>query len=260
MSIPIRDLMNTAIDAAYAGGRRAMAHYNNRVEVEIKDDGTPVTRADRESEEVILNIIRSRYPQSAIVAEESGRSGTEGASLRWIIDPIDGTKTFIAGAPMWGVMIGVEQAGKTVAGVVYFPALDDMVAAGNGLGCHWNGRIARVSDVADFSQAMVLTTDWQRATRRSKAFESIASQARVARTWGDCYGHILVATGRADVMLDPILNPWDCGPLLPIMQEAGGHFTTWKGEPTVWGPDGISVNAKLFQPTLDAIRAIEGAK
>ena len=258
MNLSIRDLMNTAADAAYAGGRRTMAYYNNRVDVEIKSDGTPVTLADKQAEEAILAIIHARYPGSDIVAEESGVSGSGNARLKWIIDPLDGTKTFIAGTPLYGAMIGVELDGKTVAGAVYFPALDDMVHAGLGEGCYWNGRVARVSEVGDLSQAMVLTTDWLRATRRSTAFESIAKQARIARTWGDCYGHILVATGRADVMFDPILNPWDCSPLLPILQEAGGHFVTWRGEPTIWGGDGISVNARLLKPVLDHIGTIEG--
>lgn len=250
-------LMHTAIEAAYAGGRRAMAHYNNRVEVEIKSDGSPVTLADKQSEEMILKIIRDRYPQSDILSEESGQSGPKGAGLRWIIDPLDGTKTFITGAPLWGVMIGAELNGKAVAGAVYFPALDDMISAGTGLGCHWNGRRTKVSTVSDISQAVILTTDWPRAQRRSTAFETIAKQSKLTRTWGDCFGHCLVATGRADAMLDPILNPWDCAPLLPILQEAGGHFVTWKGEPTIWGPDGISVNAGLKDPLLKAIREIE---
>src|SRR5690606_34895566 len=139
------------------------------------------------------------------------------------------------GAPLWGVMIGVELDGKPVAGAVYFPALDDMIAAGNGLGCWWNGRRARVSNVSKLSEAVVLTTDWPRAQRRSTAFDTLARQAKTTRTWGDCYGHCLVATGRADAMLDPVLNPWDCAPLLPILQEAGGHFVTWKGEATIHG-------------------------
>lgn len=254
----IERILETAVDAAYAGGRRAMGYYNNRVEVEIKSDGTPVTMADKGAEETILNIIRERFPQSHVVAEESGKSGDERTGLKWIIDPIDGTKTFVAGVPMWGAMIGAELDGQPVAGVVYFPATDDMVAAGSGMGCYWNGRRARVSNVADLSEAVVLTTDVARAMRRSKAYEAIAAKSKFSRTWGDCFGHCLVATGRADVMLDPILNPWDCGPLVTILEEAGGRFTTWKGERTIWGGDGISVNAALHPGILQMIAENEG--
>jgi len=258
-SLDVSNILQTTIEAAYAGGRRAMGYYNNKVEIEIKADGSPVTLADKGSEETILKIVRDRYPHSQVLAEESGQSGSKTAGLRWIIDPLDGTKTFITGAPLWGVMIGAELDGKVVAGAVYFPALDDMVAAGVGQGCYWNGRRARVSETTDLSQAVVLTTDALRANRRSTAFETIAKQAKLTRTWGDCYGHCLVATGRADAMLDPILNPWDCSPLLPILEEAGGHFVTWKGEPTIWGPDGISVNNGLKDTILKTIRDIEGA-
>ena len=89
---------------------------------------------------------------------------------------------------------------------------------------------------------------------RSAAYDQLAAATRFQRTWGDCYGYVLVATGRAEAMFDPEMKPWDCGPMLPIMQEAGGHFTNWAGEPTIWGPDAVATNAALHRPILDMLR------
>ena len=155
---------------------------------------------------------------------------------------------------MWGVMIGVEVKGEVVAGAVYIAAEDSMVAAGRGLGCTWNGRVARVSGIAKLEEATVCCTSIQSAMKRSDGFEKVAARAKLVRGWGDCYGHILVATGRADVMLDPAMNPWDCAPLLPILREAGGHYTTWSGEPTIWGPDGVATNAALHAEVMEILK------
>ncbi|HYO10071.1 MAG TPA: inositol monophosphatase family protein [Tepidisphaeraceae bacterium] len=246
----LHDLLSVATDAAYAAGRRTLAYFNTRVAVETKPDNTPVTRADREAEDLIRHAILSRFPAHSILGEEGGIHAGADPRYRWIIDPIDGTKSFICGVPMYGVLIGVEVNGRADVGVVYLPATDEMIAAAAGLGCRWNGRDARVSATTRIEDAVVCCTSIVTAMARSDAFEAITARARVTRGWGDCYGHVLVATGRADLMLDPRMNPWDCAPLLPIYREAGGHYTTWAGEPTIWGPDGVGTNAALHREVL----------
>ncbi len=249
----LRDLLDVATEAAYLAGRRTLAYFNTGVPVETKADNTPVTRADRESEQIIRDRIARSFPTHSILGEEGGASSGD-PEFRWIIDPIDGTKTFIRGVPMYGVLIGVEVAGKASVGVVYLPALDEMVCAASGLGCRWNGRPAHVSDIASMSDAAIMVTSTTAASARSGAWQRLASMSKFQRTWGDCYGYVLVATGRAEAMLDPDMKPWDCAPMRPILQEAGGHFTTWAGEATIWGKDAVATNAALHGQILAVLR------
>jgi histidinol-phosphatase len=221
------------------------------LKVETKPDLTPVTDADRTVERALRERVATARPGDTVLGEEEG---DEGGDVRWIIDPIDGTKTFIRGVPLYGVMIGVEVKNRPAVGAVYLPALDEMLTAATGLGCWWNGRPARVSPVATLSEAAVLATSITGSQGRSEAFGRLAAAGQFTRTWGDCYGYVLVATGRAEVMLDASINAWDCAPLLPIMEEAGGHFTTWAGEATIWGKDGLATNAALHQAVLDLLR------
>ena len=252
MSLPIKELLNVAVDAAYLGGRRALSYFRTNIEIETKRDNTPVTRADKEAETLIREYIAKFYPTHSVIGEEHGRTAGD-TDYRWIIDPIDGTKSFVCGVPLWGVLVGVEVKGEPVVGAVYLAAEDSMVSAARGLGCTWNGRTAKVSQISNLSEATLSCTSIQSALKRSDAYEKLAAQVKLTRGWGDCYGHVLVATGRADIMLDPAMNPWDCAPLLPILREAGGHFTTWKGEPTIWGPDAVSTNAALHKQVIEVL-------
>ncbi len=245
----LKELLAVASEAAYVGGRRALAHFNTGVEVEIKADDSPVTRADREAEQVVRSIIARCYPSHSILGEEAGHSKGDN-DYKWIVDPIDGTKSFIHGVPLWGTLVGVEVKGRPSVGVIYLPALDEMLCAADGMGCTWNGRRAEVSRTSEMSEATLLTTNVTAAMARSDAYEKLAARARLSAGWGDCYGYVLVATGRAEIMVDPKMSPWDCAPMLTIMQEAGGHFTTWDGEPTIWGPDAVATNARLNAQVL----------
>jgi histidinol-phosphatase len=251
----LNDLLSVAVDAAYLGGRRTLAYFNTGVPVETKADNTPVTVADREVEQIIRAAIAKRFPDHAILGEEGGDTAGRDPHHKWIIDPIDGTKSFVHGVPLFGVLIGVEVRGRPSVGVIYLPALDELIAAADGLGCAWNGRPARVSTVSRLADALLTTTSPESARARSDAYERLAGQCRIVRAWGDCYGYALVATGRADVMLDPKMNPWDCAPMLPILREAGGHFTNWSGEETIWGKDAVATNGHLLQPVLEILRS-----
>lgn len=251
----LKDLLDVAIDAAYLAGRKTLAWFNAGVEVETKSDETPVTCADREAETVIRSIIARHFPTHSILGEEAGAADGADPRYKWIIDPIDGTKSFIHGVPLYGVLIGVEIEGRADVGVCYLPAMDEMLYAATGMGCYWNGRRARVSNVSKLSDATLTTTSITSCLNRSDAFERLTAQTRLNRGWGDCYGYVLVATGRAEIMLDPKMNPWDCAPIMPIMREAGGHFFTWAGQATIWGPDAAATNDALYKPVVDILRS-----
>lgn len=255
MSSPsLRELLDVASDAAYLAGRRTLAWFNAGVAVDTKSNDTPVTIADREGELTIRRFIGKYFPDHSVLGEEHGT--VEGnPDYKWIIDPIDGTKSFIHGVPMYGVLIGVEVKGRAAVGAVYLPVTDELICAADGLGCTWNGRRARVSEVADLKEATLVVTSAATLMTRSDAYENLAGRVKLNRGWGDCYGYALVATGRADIMLDASINPWDCAPMVPILKEAGGRFSTWTGEETIYGKDAFASNGKLYDQVLQILRS-----
>ncbi len=258
MTSTTREFLDFALDAAAQAGSLALASFRIGVAVEWKPDRSPVTAADRGAEELLRRLIERRFPDHAIVGEEMGQSDRD-SRHRWIIDPIDGTQSFIRGVPLWGVLLGLEIDGEMVVGVVNLPALGEVIAAATGLGCRWNDRPARVSAVDRLDRALLSCTDTaDLARRRPDAWAWLQARTRMQRGWGDCYGHCLVATGRADVMLDPMMSAWDCAPLLPILREAGGTFTDWDGRATIYGGNAISTNGKLFEEVMAVIRESRG--
>ncbi len=247
----LRELLDFAREIALRAGEITLHHFGGVLSAETKGDGTPVTRADREAETLLRDEIGRRYPHHGILGEEFGESRS-GASTRWILDPIDGTRSFMRGVPIYGVLIGVEVEGAPAAGVAHFPALRETLAAALGCGCHWNGRPARVSGVSSLSGAAVLTTDLAEIQGRpmAAAWEKLVRTTPLTRTWGDCWGHALVATGRAEVMIDPVLAPWDSAPFVPILREAGGRFTDLAGNEKGDGRSGLSTNGILHEEVL----------
>jgi myo-inositol-1(or 4)-monophosphatase len=247
------DYMAFAIDIAREAGAATLPYFRSGVDVERKPDDSPVTRADREAERLLRDRISARFPDHGILGEELGESSSAGRH-RWILDPIDGTQSFIRGVPLYGVLVGFEVDSRMTVGVAYFPALDEMVNAAVGEGCWWNGDRARVSSTACLAQATVAYTNAADLDRlRGPAWRRLQDATRIQRGWGDCYGHCLVATGRADVALDPIMNVWDCAALLPILTEAGGTFTDWSGRPGIDGGHAISTNGHLLKDVLKTI-------
>jgi histidinol-phosphatase len=249
----LKTMLEVASEAAMLGGKRTLAYFNAGVTVETKADASPVTIADRESELAIRARIKASYPEHSILGEEGGFE-TGNPDFKWIIDPLDGTKTFVRGVPLYGVLVGLEIEGEVVVGAMYLPAMNEMIAAAKGLGCHWNGRPARVSKTKTLEQSTILYTSSPSARARGPAFDSLVNQANVVRGWGDCYGYALVATGRADVMLDARMNPWDCAPILPILEESGGRFTNWHGQRTIYGDDGFGTNGVLHDTVLEVLK------
>jgi histidinol-phosphatase len=253
---PLRDLMDFAVDAAWQAGKITLEYFQTPIEAMRKADASPVTIADRRAEERLRELISARFPDDAILGEEFGESGPVGSRRRWILDPIDGTVSFVRGVPLYGVMVALEVDGEPAVGVVNFPALGEIVYAARGEGCYWNGRRARVSSEADLGNAAVLATDVtaMAAFGREAAYAGLRDRTRLHRTWGDCYGHALVATGRAEVMLDPIMNIWDTAALMPIVEEAGGTFTDWSGRRTYLAPEAVSTNGVLFERVREVLR------
>lgn len=255
MPIPTLDeLLDLALGAAKDAGDVALRYFQRDVEVEWKSDQTPVSVADREAERRLRSRIEERFPDHGILGEEFGAVRAD-ASYRWILDPIDGTQSFIRGVPLWGVMVGLEKDGEPVVGVLHFPALTETVWARSRGGTWWNGKRARVSTVARLDEATLCTTDLRLFEPQGlQAYERLRARVKLDRTWGDCYGHALVATGRADIMLDPILSEWDASPLLPILEEAGGRFSDWQGVRTVRGGNAISTNGLLTEVVIKLLR------
>lgn len=254
----LRSLLAFAQDLVWQAGRVTLGYFGTGIVPELKGDQTPVTVADRLAEERMRALIGEHYPDHGILGEEYGSLNPD-SPWRWILDPIDGTKSFVQGVPLYGVLVGLEHEGVPVVGVCYLPALDEMVAAAQGEGCTHNGRRAQVSRVSDLREAALLTNNPHSAYAhgRGEAYERLRAVTRLQRGWGDCYGHILVATGRAEIMLDPIMNVWDCAALLPILQEAGGTFTDWRGTATIHGDEAISTNGLLL---LDVLRLVAGGE
>jgi histidinol phosphatase-like enzyme (inositol monophosphatase family) len=253
-----REILDVAIDAAYEAGKITLEYFQTRsFEVETKADNSPVTMADKRSEERIVEIIRRSFPDHGIIGEESGTSRGSGAAT-WIVDPIDGTKSFICGVPFYGVMIGVEIDDEVVAGVVHFPALAETYYASKGGGSFWNGRRMRVSEVGAIESAVLLATDTKRFARdpgKARGHDRLVAAAKMYRSWGDCYGHMLVASGRAEIMLDPVMSVWDLAPLKVIVEEAGGVFTDWEGAATIHGTSAISTNSAIRDAVMEALAA-----
>lgn len=243
-------LLEAVQDAARIAGGVAMRHYRSSFVVETKADGSPVSIADREAETAVRDWIARRFPTDGIEGEEFGAAQTD-ARRRWIIDPIDGTKTFVRGVPLWGTLIAILEGTDVLAGAIFCPAVDELVAAAPGEGAWWNGARCSVSTVDRLDRATVLTSSDYRPGEEARrdAWLELSHRASVSRTWGDCYGYLLVATGRADVMADPRMAVWDAAPLLPIIEEAGGVFTDWSGERTVFGKSAIATNAALADET-----------
>ena len=245
-----------ATQTAYLAGRATLGYFQAGVQAELKEDNTPVTAADRLAEEIIRRRIEKAYPTASIVGEEYGIQRKEGADLCWYIDPIDGTKSFVHGVPLYAVLLGLEIEGQVEVGAAYFPALDEMIAAGSGLGCWWNGRRARVSQVATLDQAVVTFTDPLGFARygRQAAWERIQRACYYRAGWSDAYGYLLVATGRAEIALDAAMNAWDAGPFPPIFSEAGGYFGDWQGKVTIHSGDALGTTQVLLPEVLALLR------
>jgi histidinol phosphatase-like enzyme (inositol monophosphatase family) len=259
----LRSRLEVALEACWRAGKITLEYFQTGVAVELKSDRSPVTMADRRAEEEIRAWLTRYFPDDAIVGEEGGRTTpAAGSETTWYIDPIDGTKSFVCGVPFYGALLACEQQGRVVLGVAHFPALNETVWAAQNAGCYWNGRRAHVSSVNKLEEAVLLTTDFHRLETMGfdQALDTLCRATKLQRTWGDAYGHILVATGRAEIMLDPKMAVWDNGPLLTILEEAGGRFTDWQGNATIHTDSAFSTNGHLHQAVMRILQGDENVR
>lgn len=250
------------VEIVKEAGRLTLTYFNNpKLKIDWKKDDTPVTEADRGAEQLLRDRIAKEFPDDAILGEEfSDRSGTSG--YRWILDPIDGTKSFIHGVPLYSTLIGIEKEGEPIIGIIWIPALYCGVWAEKGKGAFEESPVLKepipthVSETASFDRALFLTSSAKTfsETGRRELFCRMEKKSYLTRTWGDAYGYYLVATGRADLMIDAEMSPWDAGPLLTVLTEAGGRFSDWTGKPTIFGGDGVAANAALFDAIIQETR------
>jgi histidinol-phosphatase len=256
VSDSLRKYLDFAAETAYLAGRLTLGYFQTGIRPDFKADDSLVTVADRKAEELIRSRIEGKYRNHAIVGEEYGAQGAEEASHRWFVDPIDGTKSFVYGVPLYAVLIGLEIEGTAKVGAAYFPALDEMIAAASGQGCWWNGRRARVSPLSSLQQAVATFTNVASfaAYGRAEEWERIKQATYHQAGWSDAYGYLLVATGRTHLALDPIMSAWDCAPFPPILQEAGGYFGDWQGNVTIYGAEAIATTQVLLPQVLSLIR------
>lgn len=257
----LQDRLDFAINVAAEAGELILRYYQSaELAIELKSDQSPVTIADKGAEQLIRDRLAEQFPDDGVLGEEHDDKESKNG-YRWILDPIDGTKSFVHGVPLFGTLIGVEKDGEVVIGVCRFPALGDVIYAANGSGAWWKKgdadpeqiRVTEVDKMSDALFCVTTLTGWAKIGRQD-VFEKLIAASRLTRGWGDCYGHILVATGRADVMVDPEMNPWDIAALIPIVKEAGGHFFGWDGSTSVDSGNGVSVNASLKDQVLELLK------
>ena len=253
----LQPYLTFARQLAYRAGRITLGYYNKGIQHDMKQDESPVTAADHATEEFIRGEIEKNYPSHALVGEEYGEKAGEGNPFRWIVDPIDGTKSFLKGVPFYSVLIALEIEGVSRVGVVCFPALDEILYAADGLGAWCNGRRVRVSKVSKLKESVFCYTSWAgfRTKGRLDVFEKLHKECFFGRGWSDAYGYYMVATGRAEVMLDAAVQLWDVAPLPPIFREAGGFFGSWEGKEGHTYGEGFAVNAALKRKVMKLMRS-----
>ena len=239
--------LQLAVKLAEEAGNLTLSFYRSKsLKVDAKRDDTPVTEADRKAEKLIREGIKGVLPDDGILGEEFEEKLSVNGR-RWILDPIDGTRSFIHGVPFFGVMIGLEVDREMRLGVIHFPALGEMYYAEAGSGAFMNGEAIRVSGISDYRDATVLFTEKEYLLDPSSGHpvDRLRHDAGLVRGWGDCYGHMLVASGRAEVAVDKIMSPWDCAAVIPVVIEAGGRCFDYTGQTTIYGQGLVSVNSIL---------------
>lgn len=258
----LQDRLMFAVDAAKQAGDITLKYFGqlDTGQRHDKADGTPVTIADRESETHLRALIQSRYPDDAILGEEfDPKPGTSG--YQWVIDPIDGTISFVHGVPLYGTMLACLRDGHPELGVIHMPVLDEVVYAADGLGCwHRSGvqdaKRAHMSQTLNLAEALINTTSMSyfKTPELRVLYEKLDAMCKHSRGWSDCYAWILLATGRVDAVVEPDLKLWDFAAALPIISESGGIWSDLQGKATLQATRLVASNAALHSQLLDTIK------
>ncbi len=241
-----------ALRVVKASERITLKYFRSRLKVNYKSDKSPVTIADKSCEKFLVGELSKKFPDHGFYGEEFGAGSVRESSLRWIIDPIDGTRNFTRGIPYWGTLCGLEHEGKIVAGIMALPALKVTYYASEGHGAYKNGKRVKVSKVRELEKSTVIFGGLSHflGTKYEKGFGEIVKSAYHDRGFGDCFGYTFVADGSAEAMLDPIVSPWDVAAIKIIIEEAGGIFTDFEGDSTIYGRTGIAANPYIHEAIL----------
>ncbi len=228
---------------------------NPSLAVEFKADHSPVTAADRGAEELLRSLISAKFPSHGIIGEELGNDRPD-AEFVWVLDPIDGTKSFITGVPLWGTLIALLHEGQPVLGAIHQPILQQLMI-GDGTVTTLNERPVRVRDCQRIEEATLLTSDPLNPAlyQNGAAYDALCKRARLVRTWGDCYGYLLLAAGWADVAMDPIMNPWDIAALVPVVRGSGGVISDWQGGDAYPAESTVAASPGLHAHVIAALAA-----
>lgn len=248
-------LLEVAVEAARAAGEVAMKYFRRGVGVTLKPDRSPVTEADRAAEHVVVEVLHGAFPEYGVLGEELGARGSQ--EVRWIIDPIDGTRNFVRGIPIWAVLIALEEHGEVTAGVVLSPVTDQLYTARRGDGAFLGGERLRVSPIPTLDQATLVhaSLNLLRGGLHWDGFARLVDATERQRGFGDYMCYTLVAEGKADVAVEgPDLKPWDLAPVKILVEEAGGRFTDFAGAPTIYSGTALATNGRLHDAALVLIR------
>ena len=250
-----------AVEAASKAGKLALSYFDGDLKVELKKDSSPVTVADREAEALLRKSLLGKFPGDAFLGEESGDSpGTTG--YRWIIDPVDGTRSFVRGIPIWATLVGLEYRGEQIAGVAEVPALGLTYRALRGDGAYRGSRRIRVSDIASLSDAQIFysSLSWFIKAGCQDNFLDLAGRTHRQRGFGDFYGFVLVAQGSGELMVEHGVSPWDVASMQAIVEEAGGRFSNWDGSVSIYRSDVLASNGKLHETALKILGRVRDLK
>lgn len=253
----LRSLLNNAQKFAQAAGELTLKYFQTELNPQLKQDETIVTEADLETEKLLRHLIEKKYPSHSILGEEWGITNPNHA-FRWILDPIDGTVSFVRGIPIYGVLIALTYEEEPLLGVVYLPVLKQMIAAAKNLGCTLNGKKCFVNKQSHLIKSMLfsdLSPSKENQQLYPKAY-TLGTKVDSHRNWGNCFGYIQVATGRAEMAISMEMNPWDNGPMISILEEAGGKFTTWTNERTLFAQNVIASNGILHEEALTYLKKV----
>ncbi|MFP4011574.1 MAG: inositol monophosphatase family protein [Spirochaetaceae bacterium] len=246
------DCRNFAEEIVREAGDLTLKYFRSGVAVEYKEDRSPVTEADKETERLLRARISERYPEHGLAGEELGVPESRG-EWTWVIDPIDGTQAFVHGVPLYTVLVALLHGGEPVVGVIHNPGTKETVSAAVGGGCRLNGRPTRVRSCKRLEEAETCTTDFAVFARdATELHERVVREVPLARTWADAYGYLLLATGRIDMMIDPHMAVWDIAPMYPIIEEAGGRITTIDGRRDPLGTSAVAACPELHRRLLPA--------
>ena len=257
--------LEVAIAATRKAGCKTLDWFGDAdLTVTRKGDQSPVTAADLAAEEILKSELLAAFPDDSFLGEETG-SHQGSSEFEWVVDPIDGTKSFIHGVPLFATLVACRKNGEGIIGVIYIPALHEIAYAAVGKGT-WHQQDghepvpAHVSKQKTLSESLLCSSDFRDFRRRPAKLDKnatgkntrdvIEDACRIVRTWGDGYGYLLVATGRAEAMADPMLNAWDAAAVAVVVSEAGGTFTDWQGIHTVDGGDCLATNGSVHKDLL----------